>query len=773
MKKFLTLLLSMCMLLCVGIGLTACGDKGCEHSYRESVTNPTCTERGYTTFTCDLCGDSYVDRYVEAFNHSNRTWVDEEPATPDVGDGVLGHYHCLDCEKNFDEQGNELNDVILHSFSEWIPAQAATCESEGTIGFYVCYGCNKFFDTDKSEISEENAIIPKSNHTFGEWINEIPSTCKDEGTLGHYYCSVCEKNFDDNETELSSLTISVNENHDCGEWIEEVSSTCEEEGTLEHYHCSVCNKDFDENKNELTSLVIPATGHQIPQSYSYDGAKHTYTCVCGEVEAAHNFKDSVCVCGITYEMSRMTFQEVEGGYKLVKGYGKTIPSTYNGRTVMSIGANAFSDSYITSITIPASIKDIGGAAFENRSELKEIVFEDDSMLESIGGYAFYGTALQSIALPQTLKTIGSRAFEDCKSLKSITIPACVEKLGNQAFSSCEELASVVFEKGSKVTVVEKMTFWCCTKLTTVELPDGLTAVENEAFYRCPVGLNYENGVYLGNTTNPYIVLLDVVDVTCTSFTVHKNTRVMYNRAFYGESSNDKCTVLEEVIFESGSKLVNIPESMFSGLPALARITIPTSVETIGNYAFYTCANLVSLNFEQNAKLKSIGELAFSGTGITSVKIPALVETIGDEAFDTQSINLIEFEEGSILKRIGQQAFYRCELSAPVSLPSSVEYVYAKSFGRSAYNIYNYSYYLGNEENPYRIYVEVQQSASMQVDGVWKTVAFISDKTEIIADGTTFAATEVRCEFTESKWSKVVILGEMPESEQDKLVFEIE
>ena len=32
------------------------------------VTDPTCTEQGYTTYTC-ACGDSYVDNYVEATGH--------------------------------------------------------------------------------------------------------------------------------------------------------------------------------------------------------------------------------------------------------------------------------------------------------------------------------------------------------------------------------------------------------------------------------------------------------------------------------------------------------------------------------------------------------------------------------------------------------------------------------------------------------------------------------------------------------------------------------
>ena len=51
-----------------------------EHSYMAVVTEPTCTEQGYTTYTCD-CGDSYVDDYTDTLNHPEIIDVPEVPAT--------------------------------------------------------------------------------------------------------------------------------------------------------------------------------------------------------------------------------------------------------------------------------------------------------------------------------------------------------------------------------------------------------------------------------------------------------------------------------------------------------------------------------------------------------------------------------------------------------------------------------------------------------------------------------------------------------------------
>lgn len=53
-----------------------CGyDRSCQHEYTTQITAPTCKEQGYTTYTCTLCGDSYADDYVEAAGHSYSEWT--------------------------------------------------------------------------------------------------------------------------------------------------------------------------------------------------------------------------------------------------------------------------------------------------------------------------------------------------------------------------------------------------------------------------------------------------------------------------------------------------------------------------------------------------------------------------------------------------------------------------------------------------------------------------------------------------------------------------
>ena len=53
----------------------------CIHKYEFSVTSPTCTEQGYTTYSCE-CGNSYVDDYVDSLGHTPANAVEENYVAP-------------------------------------------------------------------------------------------------------------------------------------------------------------------------------------------------------------------------------------------------------------------------------------------------------------------------------------------------------------------------------------------------------------------------------------------------------------------------------------------------------------------------------------------------------------------------------------------------------------------------------------------------------------------------------------------------------------------
>ena len=94
------------------------------HSYTAVVTPPTCTEQGYTTYTC-ACGDSYVDNYVSATGHTAKTIT--IPATCTVSG--MSYNVCETC-------GETVGDATVipatgHTAGEWEVVLEPTYEADG------------------------------------------------------------------------------------------------------------------------------------------------------------------------------------------------------------------------------------------------------------------------------------------------------------------------------------------------------------------------------------------------------------------------------------------------------------------------------------------------------------------------------------------------------------------------------------------------------------------------------------------------------------------
>ena len=108
--------------------------KNHEHNYTATVTAPTCTEKGYTTYTC-ACGESYKDDYVDELGHNYSAVVTEPTCTEQ---GYTTHT-CSRCKDSYiDTYINELE----HEFTNYVSDNNATYDSDGTKTAYCNHGCS-------------------------------------------------------------------------------------------------------------------------------------------------------------------------------------------------------------------------------------------------------------------------------------------------------------------------------------------------------------------------------------------------------------------------------------------------------------------------------------------------------------------------------------------------------------------------------------------------------------------------------------------------------
>lgn len=271
--------------------------------------------------------------------------------------------------------------------------------------------------------------------------------------------------------------------------------------------------------------------------------------------------------------------------------------------------------------------------------------------------------LTSIKLSNALLFIGSCAFSGCKDLTTIEMPDTVLFLGRGAFSSCTNLQSVTLSH--KLTQIGEFCFEGCGNLTSIVIPRSVTKLEDGAFY------------------------------TRLSFLEPCNKRL---QSIIVEDKNPK--------YDSRENCNAIIETKTNTLLfGCANTIIPNSVTTIASYAFQDCLGLKSISIPDG--VKSIGTMAFVGTGLTSVVIPKSVESIskpfvgltsikvedGNPRYDsrnncnavieTKTNELIIGSNSTVIpndvKEIGSTAFLNCTELKSIDIPYGVTKIKGSAF----------------------------------------------------------------------------------------------
>ncbi len=157
-----------------------------------------------------------------------------------------------------------------------------------------------------------------------------------------------------------------------------------------------------------------------------------------------------------------------------------IPDKYNGLPVTTIVGFRHCD-FLQSVTIPESVTNIHGAAFQGCASLESINIP--SSVTEIDDFTFVGCPkLKSIVIPNSVTRIGHSAFMECTAIENVTIGSGVVETGNGSFAGCTSLKNVTLSEG--LTFIGKEFFSYCTSLSEITIPSSVTVIEEWAFAGC-------------------------------------------------------------------------------------------------------------------------------------------------------------------------------------------------------------------------------------------------------------------------------------------------
>ena len=366
----------------------------------------TCTTDGNIEhYKCNVCGDLFEDAGAVKSLTEEQVKI---PAGHEYGDlvpkqeptckqtGMQAHYKCSVCDKYFDESKTEktVEELTIpvnpnaHDFGAWTAEVPATCVATGTKGHQDCNRCKKHYDESGNEITDLT-IHTNDNHDWNAWVSNLDGThtrtCKrDSGHKENGTCSggtatcttkaVCEVCKTTYGNTAPHNTTQYGGKDSSGHW--DKCSTCDNKFNFEA-HTPDREKADETNPVKCTKcdFVITPAGHYEHTAdsewhNSADGKYHYHECThsgCSVTldKADHSGGTATCenkavcsVCGLEY------------GDKLGHDYGEVKYTWTSDNTCKAERVCKHDSTHIESETVTATGTTITAATCKEKGKMK-------------------------------------------------------------------------------------------------------------------------------------------------------------------------------------------------------------------------------------------------------------------------------------------------------------------------------------------------------------------------------------------------------------------
>lgn len=272
-----------------------------------------------------------------------------------------------------------------------------------------------------------------------------------------------------------------------------------------------------------------------------------------------------------------------------------------------------------------------------------------------------GSEVRNLEIPSeiggyTVTSIGNSAFRDAKNLLIVKIPETVKTIGYCAFEDCENLVRIT--PPTTILSIDRDAF---KGTKWYESQPDETIIIGSCLYECR---DDSTGEFVIPDTVKSIAVAAFREKNFSKITIPNTVEIIGNDAFFCCDNITNMDIPDSV--------TTIGDYAFYNCNNLTGVTIPKSVTYMGDYVFAYCDRLADIDIKANIKV--IGEYAFEHCGgIKEVTIPESVKTIGDFAFSECSA-LTKVNLPDQLDDIGTCAFSGCNKLITISIPKNLKKV---------------------------------------------------------------------------------------------------
>lgn len=576
------------------------------HNYKDVVTMPTHSQKGFTTHTCTRCGDTFTDSEVDIIPHTYDNGIITKAPTCEE-DGI----------KTFTCSCGDSYTVVLkaqgHTEGSAVKENeiAATCLENGSYeNVSYCTVCNK-------KLSSVVKVVNKLGHNYKNVVTS--PTCTEKGFTTHI-CSRCNDTYKDSYTNAldHNWTVSV-----------KTAATCDSDST-EAYICTRCSDT--KVTHDTKKLGHTKTNKKVVNPTCTAQGYTQYTCGnCGKVftedvkaSLGHEYINGKCTrCGdFNVEMLEAGLYSVNNGtYTQISSWQQLLNNnTYK----VNNGTLTFCD-WNSTTAYSAHYSDLGTNTF--------LVI--DKSVKTIQESSLKNAQISGLYIPESVTKITS--IRDLKKLSTIYVSknsnSFVVKDGVLFTKNMKTLVLAPrtvtgsYTIPSSVQTVQSMAFEC-SKYSSITIPEGVLKLENG----CMRNMSNVTIIYIPKTVQTLTgafagdpkLMEYVLDSTNPYFTL--NDGVIY--------SKDMKTILS--CPQGRTAALNIPNTVTAiaantcdGCTKLSAVTMTNNVGTIGWGAFRNCKSLTTITIPN--KIKRLENCLFSGVQFANITIPANVEFIDTNA----------------------------------------------------------------------------------------------------------------------------------------------